>query len=173
MNHSHLPPEVLELYVIDGLEPGASQEVEAHVSRCLQCAAALEAEAALEAKLSLVAHASTSSEPQPARAMRPRWHRRTTWATAAISAAAMILFAIAARRMERGGSASTALPPLTDGEPRVWVSCTDLVEIESCIEDARFSGLLVQEPDLAEVPRYEEFAVLDAVVVPFGFGVQP
>ena len=159
MNDKHVSPDDLALYVMDALTPSRSAEVEAHLSLCPACAAALAREARLEVALhhagaALADHRGGLDAETPVPRSRPRVRLlRATAATFAsvVALAAGYLLWIArsphdvARAAER---ASLVACPAGRGEAAA-----------SCHARARRTGLYVQDPpQSAPIPVYEAFA---------------
>jgi anti-sigma factor RsiW len=151
MNPDHVSPDDLALYVMDALSPSSSAAVEAHVTRCPACAAALAREARLEVALHDAGAAIEARPPgrrTPGARPRPRLRPATAAFASALALAAGYLLWIArsshdvVHAAER--SSLVACPPGT-GEAVV-----------SCYARARRMGLYVQDPPRsAPIPIYE------------------
>lgn len=72
MTPQHVTQEELVRYVLDALEPGQAEELEAHVAVCPRCAAALQAEARVELALQEVLPQVRAQEQAVVPLQRPR-----------------------------------------------------------------------------------------------------
>ena len=72
MNPQHVTQEELARYVLDALEPGQAEELEAHVAVCPRCAAALQTEARVELALQEVLPQVRAQEEAVVPLQRPR-----------------------------------------------------------------------------------------------------
>jgi anti-sigma factor RsiW len=130
-------PDALDLYVMDALSDERRDAIEAHVSECAECAAALAREARLELQLRELA-----STPPPARVVPLRRRRVARYAVAA--AAAAIAATVGAALLWRRAPAP---------QPIV-VACPFDESAPDCLARARQHGLYVQLP--SAVPIYED-----------------
>jgi hypothetical protein len=163
MNPPHIRSADAEQYVLGALEPQAAAALESHTLGCPPCALLLQREALLEEQLREVAQAPASNVLRPA-----RWHQGRVAAASGVMMALAAAVALLVLRPERVSLPPTqqedfpmmALPADLPETPVRLVACPDLESQETCASEALARGLLVQYPQVGEVPRYEGHAGL-------------
>lgn len=135
MNARHVTQEELQRYVLDALEPHEAEAVEAHVTSCPRCAAALQAEARVEVALqdvlpqarALDAIAPISQRETRARSVRARaLPRHAPWL---LMTAAAVLALVCLPHGDRGSRSTPvfiAAPGFSEEDPELLLSSASL-----------------------------------------------
>lgn len=159
MTTEHVPADDLALYVMGELPPARSAKMEAHVVLCPACAAALGREAKLEIALYEIGASLDAEQGKRGRSAHPRAPAARRVRPGPAILALTVSLALAAGYLLWISRPSRGLAARAADRPSLVACPPGQSEVaERCRAWARRTGLYVQDPPGAAIPRYETLA---------------